>query len=212
MPIRMYVKIKMDGGFRLTGDVTKETMGRSDLHAAAASGDHALLEVLLERAENVDVLDYIGQTPLFEAAATGSVKCVSLLLEKRACAFIKNDTGATPLHFAARGGSLVVVEKLLDAKAQVRATNEFGKSALCWAVYRENAACADRLLDAGANVLGLRHYPSWMKIILERRRRCKTSVATLYGVLRKRWRVPRDVIWLLSQETWKTHLCSEWDE
>jgi len=76
------------------------------LHAAAHSGDAALLGELLALNPDVNESDIFGYTALHWAASEGYDYCVSMLLEKQADATAVDVWKRTALHLALRNGHL----------------------------------------------------------------------------------------------------------
>ena len=79
------------------------------LHAAAAKGDRALVEDLLDRGALVNAKDKSGRTPLHAAAENGHAAVVKLLLANGADAQATDARGSTPLALASENGKATVV-------------------------------------------------------------------------------------------------------
>uniref|UniRef100_A0A1A9WJ39 ANK_REP_REGION domain-containing protein n=1 Tax=Glossina brevipalpis TaxID=37001 RepID=A0A1A9WJ39_9MUSC len=72
-------------------DVNSELNGRYPLHYAADYGQYDVLEYLINKGANINIMDKHGITPLLAAIWEGHTKCVKLLLEKGA-----EQNGQTP--------------------------------------------------------------------------------------------------------------------
>jgi len=112
------------------------TSGYAPLHQAAMKGDLALVQGLLDRGANINVLNTRnGWTALAEACSNGHLEVVQLLLAKGALTEIQIGTdisiGKTALIKAAEHGHTAVVSVLLDeGKADVDRTDNEGRTAL----------------------------------------------------------------------------------
>lgn len=108
--------------------------GRTALHAAAAAGAEASLQLLLSCGAPVDARNKKeGCTPLHLASGRGFAACVAMLLARAASVEISDRAGKTPLHDAAWGGHTRCVQELLAAGACVRARDSWGRTPLHWA-------------------------------------------------------------------------------
>eukprot|EP00752_Nemacystus_decipiens_P005269 g4779.t1 len=86
------------------------------LHAAVSEDDVEILQALLERGEDPNVLDYAGMSPLAVAAFDGRISMVEALLGAGAWLDLKDARdGYTPLHMAAAAGHIEVTGLLLAA-------------------------------------------------------------------------------------------------
>ncbi|KAM4722329.1 cyclin-dependent kinase 4 inhibitor C [Rhinophrynus dorsalis] len=95
------------------------------LSAAAARGDLEQLEVLLERAPDVDVPNRFGRTAL-QVMRLGNPSIARLLLSRGANPNLKDRTGFSVLHDAARAGFQDTVQTLLDFNADVNIQDNEG--------------------------------------------------------------------------------------
>jgi ankyrin repeat protein len=106
----------------------KRTDGRTPLHLAAAGGQKAAVELLLENQADCNA-NSTGpwlwhRTPLHDAVSNGHKVVAELLLAHKANVNARNDRGQTPLHLAAEHGYTAVAEVLLRHKADVNATED----------------------------------------------------------------------------------------
>jgi ankyrin repeat protein len=104
--------------------------GDTPLHAAASHGHKHMVQLLLAKGADVNVVDQNGQTPLHDTAGSGHTDVVELLLAKGANVNAKMHYDSTPLHMAASHGHKAVAELLLGKGANVNAKNEGGKTPL----------------------------------------------------------------------------------
>ncbi|GAB3041194.1 ankyrin repeat domain-containing protein [Natronobiforma cellulositropha] len=105
------------------------------LHLAAANGQVAVAEALLERGVDPDLADESGQTALHYAAAHGETEVTALLLAYGGDTAIADEHGNGPLWtavFNARG-AYDLVDLLLEAGADPTAENDAGRSPLDFA-------------------------------------------------------------------------------
>mmetsp|Transcript_34918 Transcript_34918/g.48426 ORF Transcript_34918/g.48426 Transcript_34918/m.48426 type:complete len:349 (+) Transcript_34918:315-1361(+) len=101
------------------------------LSASAKSGDIAILEQLLAKGDNPNILtnadEEAGLRPaLWEAANNGDFAMVSLLLQFHANTSQGDNFGTTPLHLAVQKGKDQVVRILLSYGADADAPNRLG--------------------------------------------------------------------------------------
>ncbi|BBN16069.1 hypothetical protein MPTK1_7g03250 [Marchantia polymorpha subsp. ruderalis] len=97
------------------------------LHVAAQQGQLQILQVLLERGAQVNILNSSGQTPLMLACKSGRWSCIEPLLEAGANVLAFDYTRArTCLHYASRGGHTECVRRILAAAAQGPVANSWG--------------------------------------------------------------------------------------
>jgi ankyrin repeat protein len=92
-------------------------LANTPMHAAAAGGQHALVELLVRAGAPVDARDGAGNTPLIVAAANGLVESVRLLLAKGADPAARNAQGRPALDFAEERGEEEVAALLRAAMA-----------------------------------------------------------------------------------------------
>lgn len=87
------------------------------LHAAAAGGDHAIIQLLLDRGANPNARQQSGFTPLQEAANRGDAAMLDLLLAAGADPALTNDEGQTAADIALVQGHAELAERLQAASA-----------------------------------------------------------------------------------------------
>lgn len=103
-------------------------LGDTPLHAAAGHGHKHVVELLLAKGADVNVVDQNGQTPLHDTAGNGHTDVVRLLLAKGADVHAKMHYDLTPLHMATIHGHKDMAELLLANKATVNAKDSGGKT------------------------------------------------------------------------------------
>ncbi len=120
------------------------------LARAAAQGDAALLELLLERGAEIDsACDCpASETALFNAVGAGETALVTRLLESGADPDRSAGPGTTPLHLAAHAGHPACAELLLRYGARLDARDWGGRTAEDWAREHGHEALATRLAGA----------------------------------------------------------------
>lgn len=130
--------------------------GRTLLHAAAASGNVTLLELLLSLGASAMAADDGGHTALYsvgnECSTAGGADVVRTLVEAGADV---NAAGGvkrcTALHMAARRGNAEVARALLDAGANIEARDSLGETPLRRAVNCAKTGVARLLVARGAD-------------------------------------------------------------
>ena len=80
----------------------RDSFGRCPLHAAAAAGQHAAVQKLLQSGVDLNAQDAHLNTPLILAASAGFFHCVNTLVKEGADVTARNEWGETactsPLH------------------------------------------------------------------------------------------------------------------
>lgn len=124
----------------------------ADLCAAAAMGDRAAVERLLDLGLPLNAVDAQGCSALLRAAGSGQLVVVDLLLERGADPALPAQSGATPLSAAISMGHGTVVTALLQAGARVDQALPGGVTPLMIAAALGHAALVDQLVAAGADI------------------------------------------------------------
>lgn len=193
--------------------------GRTALHYLIEQHLH-VARYLLDNKADPNVVDHYGFTPCFFASELP--KTLALLIEYKADVVnpIMKWDKKTTLHFAMeQGGNIDCVRMLLAAGARVNALTVDGETpleALIWAsdnVYwpcKETWQKVDMLLEAGADTKLLRRDSrDPFRVIFDARRRAKQEAALVYGIMRKRYGLYRDVCNLVAQHIWNGRLLEE---
>lgn len=129
----------------------RDEHGNTPLHLAAAYGDAACLQVLLDRGAEINLTNALGSTALLRAAPDFSK--IKLLVEHGANVNARSALGHTPLMVAARSAnSHPAVAFLLAHGAEVNAANVDGATALMAAAAGGDEKTVQLLLKHGANV------------------------------------------------------------
>jgi hypothetical protein len=135
-------------------DVTAGLSGTYPLHIAASKPSLGVLELILEKQPELEVVDREAMTPLQVAAFHGHVAAVKMLLAAGADV---NKTFTvsreTTLHIAVRGGQEKIVALLLEQGAEVNVRNIRSESPLDIALRKGNYAIARMLVGEGASRL-----------------------------------------------------------
>ena len=128
--------------------------GTNPLHAAAFSGNHEVVRILIEYdPAGIHAKSLSGSMPLHWASGSHYLKDGSvprLLLEHGADINAQTHAGRTPLHFASFNGALEVVRLLLEHGADVEVENNDGKTALQEAADRGCDEVVELLREHGA--------------------------------------------------------------
>ncbi len=124
--------------------------GRSLLHFAASSACLLVVQILLNREIDPDILDVGKHSPLYRAAGTLRTEAGVLVIRElvQAGASIDHCGGvqrSTPLHEAARHGNVLIIQALLDAGANPEARDKKGLTPFDRAVNCRRQAAADLL-------------------------------------------------------------------
>jgi ankyrin repeat protein len=122
----------------------------NQLIVAAARGDTAAVQQLLQQGAHIEATDKWGSTPLLQAVQNGKIEVVKLLLGKGANIEAASGDG-TSLILAAAAGNIEIVQVLLEKGANTGATDGSGDTALLKAVNRRDNNLVKLLLEKGAN-------------------------------------------------------------
>ncbi len=149
---------------------------------AAAEGNYASAERLLQSGADIEVTDGAGRTPLMLAAAAGHGGLVKLLLSKGALLQARLPDGRTPLHLAAGEARADVVELLVGRGADVNAESLQWGTPLNCAANKEAIHIVDSLLNHGSRPLMVtdsaeRAFGSGMALLLYTQRHTDTLPA-----------------------------------
>lgn len=128
-----------------------DIIGRRALHIAAASGDRAITEAILQIDNNLAVRDNFHRTPLFYAAFNGKLDMVKMLKEKGAEIQDQDRFGQSVLCAAAASGDTGVVKYLLESGADINGGVTKDVTPLYKAAERNHYGVCDLLLRHGAN-------------------------------------------------------------
>ena len=105
--------------------------GWTDLHRAAAKGDVATVQKLLDLGVPVDVREHKGGTPLYEATRRGQLDVMKLLLKNGADVDDAGQEGlCTPLCLAAEYNQVEAARLLLKHGADINHQTTFGNTPL----------------------------------------------------------------------------------
>lgn len=124
----------------------------ADLHAAAAAGDAAALERLLELGFDVDTRDMQGATSLLRACGKGHFDAAQTLLDAGPDVRLSTPGGATALTAAVTGRHTGVVSLLLEQRVQIDQRLRGGATALLVSAALGHAEIAKLLIERGAEV------------------------------------------------------------
>lgn len=126
--------------------------GYTVLHAAAAAGHADVVDLLVARGADPNVIGRDGLTPLHLAAHQGYTASVRALLERGARLEARSATGATPLGLAAAECQRNAVSLLLTRNAKVDASDTSGQTPLHRAAAKGCVPAITTLVKAGASV------------------------------------------------------------
>lgn len=129
----------------------RDRYGNDALMGAAATGNVALAEFLIERGADVNAVGSSWKTALAYAAEAGQTDTMRWFLGRFG---LGADLGASALTAAAAGNQLEAVRLLLNAgvEADAHTPDLYGRRALMWAAWKGNVPMVRLLLERGADV------------------------------------------------------------
>ena len=127
-----------------------ERIGSTTLHEAVCSGSLEIVEALLDRISNKDLVnhqDTKGWSPLHYACQYGHNKIVKVLLAHKAKVDLQVQIGRTSLHLAAFEGHSECVKLLLDHHCDVDVQDEEGWTAIILACQEGHPEIVQMLIE-----------------------------------------------------------------
>lgn len=112
---------------------SKNNDGWTPFHVASYLGHVAIVELLIEKGANIEILNNDGGNALLIAAAHGKTE-VAMLLSSRMDLNFQNEKGWTPINAASMYGHVDIVRLLVDNGADVEIATKSGRTALYWKV------------------------------------------------------------------------------
>lgn len=110
------------------------SLGQSPLQCAAYYGNAKVINLLIDKIEDVNKIDASNYTPLHwmvrMISKNDRIESVRRLLDKKAEVNIPEASGQTPLHCAAEYGLVDVVKVLLENKADINQADTNGNTPL----------------------------------------------------------------------------------
>ena len=122
------------------------------LHIAAKNGFYDLVDLLIDKKADLNILDAKRRTPLNIAAESGYLDIVELLLDNGADINKEDIQGYTPLNTAVAFLHEDIVDLLIDKGADLDKPTLDGTTPLITALKEENEDLALILINAGADV------------------------------------------------------------
>ena len=136
---------------------SKNSLGQTALHFAAAGGFIDTMKALISRGARVNAYSRNRYTPLHMACArniesAGTIEAVALLIAHQANVNAKTSSGMAPLHIAARNGHKACCRLLIEdgPSLNINARDLEGKTALKWAAMSGQMDIALLLIAHGA--------------------------------------------------------------
>ena len=128
--------------------------GETAIGAAVMAGAHRMVEMLLARGVDIQVIDPFGQGLLHIAASNNDSIEVSRFISLGLPVDQLSSVTGTPLIYACLGDAIDAARILLESRASVNAVlaNEHGWTALFYAIAKRSSRMVDLLLRYGADV------------------------------------------------------------
>jgi ankyrin-2 len=135
--------------------------GWTDLHRAAAKGDVAAVQKLLDQGVAVGVREEKGGTPLYEATRRGQLEVMKLLLKNGAKVDALGGNGFSPLSLAAEYNQVEAARLLLKHGADIHHRDVVGNTPLHQTALRPwhgDSKMAQLLIEEGKADMSLLSY------------------------------------------------------
>ena len=134
-------------------------LGYTALHTAVESGNKEIVEFLLEKSANLNILAaefhsdsfYCG-TPLMFAIKYEKPELIKLLLAKKADPNLMCKDGKTALRMAMRSRKYELFDQLIESGANIKAIDEEGKTNLMYAVEISDIVMVRKMIEEGIQI------------------------------------------------------------
>ncbi|KAK2845560.1 hypothetical protein Q7C36_010414 [Tachysurus vachellii] len=142
----------------LLGSLTSYDINQPNKHGtpplliAAGCGNIQIIDVLMRKGAEIQVLDKSGANAIYYAARHGHVGTLKFLHEKKCPLDMQDKSGETALHVAARYGNVDVVQYLCSIHANPDLTDREQETPLHCAAWHGYSAVARTLCQVGCNV------------------------------------------------------------
>lgn len=178
------------------------------------------VRLMIEAKAQLNCSDMYHMLPLGYAVHHNRPDLVKLLLDAKADPTRRDGYSRTALQVAASKQRLVCVQLLCQAmdpamidfyeSVSGSMSGTQTETALAIAVWRGDFDIADVLMSAGADPALVQHeFTSW-KQHLEKRARCRSALVVLYGVMRRRLGVCRNMCQHVAPMVWALRRRPEW--
>ncbi len=124
-------------------------------------GNAAIIDQLIQRGANIDLVNDKGRSALFVASQDGNIDAVHSLIQGGADVNLSDKLGLTPLHAACQRGLVEVAELLLtEGGARIDERAKDGSTPLHLASHQGHPKTVELLIDKKANLEAMdnRHY------------------------------------------------------
>ncbi|XP_051972095.1 death-associated protein kinase 1-like isoform X3 [Xyrauchen texanus] len=142
----------------LLGSLTSYDINQPNKHGtpplliAAGCGNVQIIDVLMKKGADIQVLDKTGANAIYYGARHGHVETLRFLHEKKCPLDIQDKSGETALHVAARYGNVDVVQYLCSIHANPDLLDREQETPLHCAAWHGYSAVARVLCKAGCDV------------------------------------------------------------
>ncbi|XP_076325016.1 uncharacterized protein LOC143232883 isoform X5 [Tachypleus tridentatus] len=128
--------------------------GRTPLHTAALHGHLKIVDIILNRKNNLlDQQDSCGSTPLMDASRGGYIDIMDILIKHGANISYQDVLGRNVLHLAAQAGCVKACEHLVQVYGMnINSTSPLGQTALHFAAKEGQCEVINKLVQLGADI------------------------------------------------------------
>ena len=125
------------------GANSKDLLGFTPLHYAAAKGDLIAMRILIDHGAKVNTRNNEKRTPMHEAARNNQVFAIRLLYENGASLNRhESDSGMVPLHVTVLHGNVEAAACLKELGARLTEVDRLGHTPAKWAEHANNVELA----------------------------------------------------------------------
>lgn len=175
------IKLLVDKGANLDLRGGEEKL--SPVHISYTTQHYEIMEYLLKKGANPNIINSEGISPLHDAILSGSTSTTEILIKYGADIDAKSISGETPLHIAVRKGKTEIVDLLINANANLKIKDNFGFLPIHVALWKGYTELVDKFHKKGVSIYLL---PSEVKLIQAKLKALNYSIGKIDGIIGSR--------------------------
>jgi ankyrin repeat protein len=122
------------------------------LHIASNFCQLEVVRILVERMDDINIINAEHDTALHSAARSGNAEIITILLDKGMSVDLTNVNGSTPLHLSAQYAHLEATKALVNGGASLKNADKDGFTPLLCAANEGNLHVFHYLIELGADI------------------------------------------------------------